>query len=305
MKDMGEAAFILGMKITRDRKDGKLWVDQERYLQDILKRFNLEDCNSVDIPVDVNQKLSSEFSPTTPDEKAEMKDVPYQEVVGSLLYAAQISRPDIAYAVGALSKFNKNPGRVHWTAAKRVMRYLKGTLNYKLEFTKQPGSITGFSDADWASDLEKRRSTTGYTFMFQGGCVAWSSKRQPTVALSTTEAEYMAMSAASQEIVWLKGLYYELLQENMEPMTLFSDSKSAIDLAHNSMYHGRSKHIDIRHHFIRDLVQENFMKIKHVGTNEMVADALTKPLPRKKFVDCRTKMGLKDFNSSGSVGKKT
>lgn len=178
MKDIGNADFILGMKITRDRKNGKLWIDQQLYLQDIIKRFNMTESKTVSTPLDFNQKISLEMSPKTEEDINEMKKIPYQEAVGSLLYAAQISRPDIAYAVGALSRFNKNPGKAHWSAVKRVFRYLKSTINLKLEYSKQSdGEISGYTDADWANDLDSRRSTTGYAFLFQESVISWHSLR--------------------------------------------------------------------------------------------------------------------------------
>lgn len=155
--------------------------------------------------MDVNQTLSEEMCPKTPNEKQEMASVPYQEAIGCIMYAAQISRPDISYAVSALSRYKNKYGRGHWTAVKRVIRYLKATIDYKLTFRQDGNNETiGHCDADWAGDPDQRRSTTGYVFHAQGGAISWQTRRQPTVALSSTEAEFMSMVAAIQEALWLK-----------------------------------------------------------------------------------------------------
>lgn len=299
MKDIGEAHYILGMKITRDRLNGKLWMDQELYINNVLKKFNMSDCKPVSTPVDVNQKISKELCPQTEEEIDEMKKIPYQEAIGSLMFAAQISRPDISYAVGALARYNNNPGKAHWQAVKRVMRYLKGTINYKLQFTRDSKDyIEGFSDADWAGDVDDRKSTSGYIYKFQSGCISWNSKKQQTTALSTTEAEYMALSAASQEAIWLQSLIKEL--GGSTKVVVKCDNKSAINLTQNNTYHSRSKHIDIRHHFIRELVEDKRIIIEYLNTEEMTADILTKSLSRFKHSYCCGLMGL-GVHSSGGV----
>lgn len=178
MKDLGPACYILGMKITRDRENGKLWIDQKLYLEKVLERFNMSDCKGMFSPMDHNQRLSIEQMPKTENEIKEMKSVPYQEAVGCLLFAAQLTRPDIAHAVGVLSKFNQNPGKPHWSAVKRLLRYIKHTIDFKLEYTADyNGKIVGFADADWANDIDLRRSTTGYVFLFQGSAISWNSKK--------------------------------------------------------------------------------------------------------------------------------
>lgn len=299
MKDIGEAHYVLGMKVTRDRLKGKLWLDQELYINNILKKFNMTDCKPVATPLDVNQKISKDMCPKTKIEIDEMKTIPYQEAIGSIMYAAQVSRPDISYAVGALARYNNNPGKAHWQAVKRLMRYLKGTVNYKLKFEKdQKEYLEGFSDADWAGDLDDRKSTSGYVYKFQQGCISWNSKKQQTTALSTTEAEYMALAAAGQESLWLQSLFNELGRPSF--IKIKCDNKSAINLSQNSTYHSRSKHIDIRHHFIRGLVEDNKIVIEYLNTEDMVADILTKSLTSLKHAHCCELMGL-GVQSSGGV----
>lgn len=300
MKDLGPAHYILGMKLTRDRENGKLWLNQNSYIEDMLKKFNMDQCNPISTPIDINQKITKNMCPTTEDEINEMKTIPYQEAVGSIMYAAQVTRPDIAYAVGVLSRFNKNYGKAHWQAVKRIFRYLKATSHYALQFSKDGSSqIDGFTDADWAGDVDDRKSTTGYVFKFQNGPISWNSKKQQTTALSTTEAEYMALSTSAQEAMWLKSLLTEL--DEIHSIEIKCDNKSAICLSHNNTFHARSKHIDIRHHFVRELIEEDQIKIAYIQTRDMVADILTKGLPAPKHIHCCNLLGFKD-QSNGGVG---
>lgn len=294
MKDMGQAHQVLGIRITRDRIEGKIWFDQQQYIEEILTRFHMDDCNPVASPIDINQKLSSESCAKTDLERKEMVDVPYQAAVGSILFAAQVSRPDVCYAINLVSRFNKNPGRAHWTAVKRILRYLKATASAKLCFDRNEiSNLVGYCDADFASDPDQRRSTTGYVFMCQGGPISWSSRRQPTIALSTTEAEYMALSAATQEAMWLNSLRSELIiDDTSQCVPIHCDNKSAINLASVSSYHPRTKHIDVRHHFVRDMVNSGKVKPTYIPTDDMKADILTKGLNRDKHNKMVKLLGL-------------
>lgn len=292
MKDLGAANSFLGLRISRDRESGKLYIDQEQYIQDLLNRFGMTNCNPCKTPMDHTVKLSKTMSPKTQEDRANMENVPYQELVGSLLFAAQVSRPDICYAVNLISRFNKDPGRAHWLAAKRILRFLKGTISTKLCYSKnEVEDIFGFCDADYASDVDERKSVTGYIFKKQGGAIAWCSKKQPTVALSTTESEYMALGSAIQEALWLKGLEAELLRSTKSNI-LYCDNQSAALLAASESHHPRTKHIDVRHHFVRDVINDGRIILQHISTNEMVADILTKALPTQKMSFCIKSMGL-------------
>ena len=232
------------------------------------------------------------MGPINEKEKEEMKNIPYQMAVGSLLYAAQATRPDIAYAVGALSKFNTNPGKEHWSALKRVLRYLRGTTHYSIVYQKSTIlNIHGYADADFADDMDDGRSVSGYIFKLADAAISWSSKKQQTVARSTTEAEYMALAHATQEALWLRTVKEEL-QLGSDPISIFCDNKSAIDLTKNSMYHARTKHIDIQHHFVREAVKNKQIVISKISTDEMVADSLTKAVCRQKHEFCTAEMGI-------------
>ncbi|XP_062557877.1 uncharacterized protein LOC134222730 [Armigeres subalbatus] len=252
------------------------------------------DCNPATTPADASQRLDKSMSPKNEQEKQEMRDIPFRELVGSLQFLAQCTRPDIAYAVNVVSSYNNNPGKTHWIAAKRILRYLKGTKSVKLVYRKQNEVLfEGFTDADWGNDPESRRSITGYVFQYAGGSVSWSCRRQPTVALSTTEAEYMALSAATQEALWWRGFRDELFGIE-QPVPMFCDNRSAICLAENEIgYSPRSKHIDLRHHFVREQLQMKKIEINHVGSKQQKADVLTKPVPAPKFCEAVKLLGLK------------
>ncbi|KMQ85397.1 retrovirus-related pol polyprotein from transposon tnt 1-94 [Lasius niger] len=212
MKDLGEVRNLLGLRVTRDKQQGKIWLDQQAYIEEILKRFNMKGCKLVLTSADPNQKLSKEQNSTTNTEAIEIKgSVPYKEAVGCFIHASQGTRPDISYAVNMVSRFSNNPEKAYWVAVKRICRYLKGTSKLKLEFSKEGNStIHDYGDADWANESIDRRSITGSLFKLQGGPISWQSKKQSTVALSTTEAEYMALSATCQEALWLRTLAREL-----------------------------------------------------------------------------------------------
>jgi hypothetical protein len=208
MTDLGEARWLLGVEIRRDRAKRTLSLSQGAYVQTILGRFNLENANPVTSPMDPGIHLSKSQSPSTEEEKEDMANVPYRELIGSLMYAAVATRPDIAHAVTALSQFLENPGRAHWHAAQRVLKYLKGTADFGLSYGiadgvgMPEGKPMGYTDADFASQ-EHRHSVSGYAFLMHGGAVSWSSKTQAVIALSSTEAEYIASTHAAKEAKWL------------------------------------------------------------------------------------------------------
>ena len=208
--DLGEIHWLLGIEIRRDRENKTLMMCQRSYINSVIKRFGLEDAKPLASPMEPSAHLSNAQSPVTSREIADMRDVPYREAVGSLMYAAVGTRPDIAFAVAILSRFSINPGRAHWNAVKRVIRYLKGTVDLWLTFgyTTRDASLLkshgliGYADVD-GSMQEDRRAISGYAFLIDGGAVSWSSKRQEIVVLSTTEAEYVAATHAAKEALWL------------------------------------------------------------------------------------------------------
>ncbi|GKB86563.1 retrovirus-related pol polyprotein from transposon TNT 1-94 [Tanacetum coccineum] len=209
MKDLGPANKILGMQIHRDRVSRKIWLSQKSYVKKILQRFNMQDCKPISTPFATNIKLSSKMSPSSEKERMEMSRVPYASAVGSLMFAMICTRPDIAHAVGVVSRYMAEPGKKHWEAVKRILRYIKGTSDVALCYGESGLTVKGYVDSDYAGDLDGSKSTTGYVFTLSGGTVSWVSKLQSVVAMSTTEAEYVAAAQASKEALWLKMLLEE------------------------------------------------------------------------------------------------
>ena len=293
VKDMGEMHYFLGVSVKQNLKMKETWIGQPLYTKTILKKFGMENAKPIHTPADPSTKLLK----ATKD--CEMADqVLYQSAVGSLLYLSSWTRPDITYAVGNVSKFCTNPTKQHWTAVKRIMRYLKGTTNMGLMYSKNDcTNCVGYSDADWAGDVNDRKSTSGYLFKISGAPVSWRSKKQSCIALSTAEAEYMALSSAAQEATWLRQLTKDLHNEPTEPTVIKEDNQAAIRIAKNPESHGRTKHIDIKYHFLREKVMNDVIKLEYCPTNDMIADMLTKGLGREKFERFRDLAGIKEMKN--------
>ena len=286
MKDLSAAIRILGMDIVRNRKEGTLMLSQEGYLKKVLRTFRMEDARSVVTPVSSQFKLKSLSDDEADFEAYYMNSIPYASAVGSLMYGMIGSRPDLAFAVGLVSRFMGRPGRVHWDAVKWILKYLKGSAKSCLTFKKHEKiDVQGFCDSDFAADLDKRRSVSGYVFKVGGNTISWRSTLQHVVALSTTEAEYMALTEAVKEALWLKGICGEL-GFNQDSVEIHCDSQSAISLAKNSVHHERTKHIDYKLHFIRDHITAGTIKVSKIHTSLNPADMLTKGVPGKKFDVC-------------------
>ncbi len=254
--DHGPADHFVGLVISRDRIKRRIYLAAPQYIDKMLAKFNLSNCHPVSLPADKEaMTLSKSMSPQEQDEKDMMSNIPYREAVGSIMYAAITVRPDIAFIAGQLAIFCENPGPTHWKAAKRVLKYLAGTRNHGLCFDGRHidnNLLIGYSDADYAGDCDTRRSTSGFVFVLNGAAVTWASRRQPIVALSTMESEYIAASDPSREVIWLRRLLHELGIEQTNPTPLLCDNESAISLTRNPESHKRSKHIDVRYHFIRE-----------------------------------------------------
>lgn len=281
--DLGPAEFFLGMRITRDRPSKALKLAQPLLTTEILSDYGMLDSAPKSTPLSSTAKLTGDGEPLA----AEM---PYRQLVGSLLYLSVCTRPDIAHAVGALSKFLAAPTTDHWLMAKRVLRYLAGTTSAGINFTAA-SPVTGYCDADYAGDLDTRRSTTAYVFTLNGGAISWNSRRQPTVAASTTEAEYMAAAAAVKEGLWIRTLLADMSLSH-STITIMADNQSAIKLLKNPISSQRSKHIDVAYHFARERVMRHEICFKYISTDKMIADALTKAVPETKLALCRTGMGV-------------
>ena len=275
MDDRGQLQWFLGIDFVR-LDDGRYQINQRRYAEQILKRFNMSDCKSIDTPCGSGIQLQK----ATEEEYKQVCDsnFPYREVVGSLIYLMTATRPDISWTVSKLSQFLDKPGPPHVTAAKRLLRYIKGTLSYSITYTPTDGVLVGYADSDWAGDTDDRRSTTGYVFTLGSSPISWKTRKQNTVALSSCEAEYMALSDATKEMLHLRSFCISLSNDQPETNNLYVDNQGAIALAKgNGTLHARSKHIDIRYHFVREQTNITY---EHIDSSANLADIMTKPLDK-------------------------
>ena len=254
----------------------------------------MKNSKSERIPLGAHFKLSANQSPQKEEEKAYMSCVPYSSAVGSIMYAMICTRPDIAQAVSIVSRYMANLGKEYWQVVKWILRYLRGTVDVRLEFGRNEGELVGFVDSDFAGDGDKGRSPTRYLFSIGGCAISWKSTLQATVALSTTEAEYMALAEAIKEVIWLKGLFIELGQEQ-DDFVVHCGSQSAIHLSKDQMFRERTKHINVRYHFIREVIADGEIQVIKIGTANNSNDMMTKPLPPTKFEFCFDLVGLCKF----------
>lgn len=289
-KNLGEMEMFLGMRITRDRKKRILWLDQQQYLERILTKFGIPNAKHrpVSIPLD---GYSSLVPASDNDERIDPTE--YSMIIGSLMFAMVYTRADIAFALGRLSQFTKEPTKRHGHALKKLMRYLRFTVDYRLRFS--PGEnvkLVVYSDAEWATDKLDRKSISGGVGMLCGAAVFWLSRKQKSVTTSTAEAEYASASTIAKLGQWMAQIlrdmgYPEYVASNGITVDTRGDNQGAIALIKNPHPDERSKHIDICYHHIRDLHEKNRISTKYVPSQDMVADGLTKPLskgPFEKFV---------------------
>jgi hypothetical protein len=306
--DGGELKYFLGLQFERDREHRRLTIHQNRYTTELLIQHQMDQCAPKSTPWDSGVTLTKAMSPASEEEREEMSSIPYRQIVGELLFLSISTRPDIAHPVGQLARFVSNPGPKHWTAAKRVLRYLNGTRSLGISFDgNQPTQLLGFADANWAGS-EERRSTSGNVFMYGGGAISWRSQQQPTVALSTMEAEYVSLSGCTQQAVWLRRLVAEVedrlgvLRESAPthiihaeaPTHIMEDNQACIQFAKDPKDHSRAKHIAIRYHFVREKILTGDICVDYCGTNSMIADLLTKEVTANQFRALLRKMGMQD-----------
>jgi len=280
-RDIGETENFLGMRVQQELKAGTIRLSQRPYWELVLARYQLENIIPRNTPLPVGIVLDSEMSPKTDSEKEEMKDKPYRSLLGSVMCGQLATRPDLSFSVSLLARFQADPGLTHWKALLHVIGYIKNTLDYGITCSRDSDlSPTAYVDADYGGCKDTRRSTSGYVFTMSGGAVSWSSKRQATVALSTVEAEYVVMSRCAQQMVWMNSWLDEVGIEHTLPGLIKGDNRGAIALTKNTKDHGKVKHIDIRHHYLRDIVKSGEITIEQVASAENLADLFTKPLPR-------------------------
>ncbi|WJX32793.1 hypothetical protein P8452_21078 [Trifolium repens] len=292
MTDLGKLTYFLGMELLETPKG--MILQQAKYATEILRKFEMLDCNSSVTPADTRAKIEEDTGSDAVDSTM------FRQLIGSLRYLCQ-TRPDISYAVGYVSRFMSKPLKCHLLTAKRILRYINGTIHYGVVFpySKDNGKfeLSGFSDADWCGDKVDRRSTSGYLFKFQNAPVSWCSKKQSVIALSSCEAEYVAGSLAACQANWQQSLLSEMNIIADTTVVLKIDNKSAINLAKNPVSHGKSKHIETRFHFLRDQVTKGKLKLEYCSTDNQQADILTKAVKRDKFLKLRREMGVVSFDS--------
>ncbi|KAE8970121.1 hypothetical protein PR001_g27300, partial [Phytophthora rubi] len=257
MKELGETKFIFGMEIDHDRMAGTLMIKQTRYIDDVTNRVNQQDAKEVVNPCESGMKLTKMQSPTTNAERQAMKTKPYRSLIGCLLYITTCTRPDVVYIVTQLSRFLENPGQQHWKAAIRVLRYLKSTKDLGIIYNSNDGNVMleAYTDADWGSNLDDRRSVSGIMIMIGG----------------------------APEVLWTRAMLKDLGHEQVGATQVWEDNQGAIALASNAGYNARTKHVDIRHHFIRENVARDIVTVDYVGTEKQLADMLTKALGTKRL----------------------
>jgi hypothetical protein len=279
MSDLGDIKNLLGIEIDR-LPDGSFFLHQGRYIGDLLAKHQMEGCKPVATPM--ASKITGPMD--------EVDQTEYQRLTGELMWPSLATRPDISYAVGYLARFNSKPTVAHQQAQKRVLRYLKGTQFHGILY-RGTDPITGYCDSDWAGDTTDRKSTSGGLFTLYGGAITWGAVKQKTVALSSVEAEYVAVATWVKEALWTLQWLQEL-NIDITTIGINIDSTGALSFAENAQFSPRTKHIDIKHHFIRDHLEKGLIKLSYIPTEDNAADALTKPLDRVKFEKCRAKMGI-------------
>ena len=288
MKDLGPASSYLGIRITRDRNTCAIWIDQQAYIENALKRFKLQDANSTKTPLPAGVHLEKSEVPVALDTKTY-----YQQIIGMLIYAAIGTRPDIAFVAMRLSRFNNNPTEEHIKYARYVLRYLKGTKELKIKYDgASDAGLIRFSDSDWGENRDDRHSTSGHVFLMANGAISWASQQQKMVALSVGEAEYMELASTGRQAAWLKSFSGEIGFPIEDPIPLCLDNQAAIFLTINPAVERRTKHIDIRHHYIREQYEEKVVEPFHIAGEENPADLFTKSLPVVKVEKFRSKIGL-------------
>lgn len=298
-----DGSHILGIHVIRDRKRRHIHLSQTAAIDKVAKEFGQLDARAVSTPMDPNVKLSRAQEPISEEEKREMSKLRYRELVGSLVYFACATRPDIAYAVTKVSAFVNNPGKAHYDAAVRILRYLKHTRLYVLTLgagTDYTGRVSqansvrlvGMTDSDFAGCLDTRRSVSGYCFALGSGAVSWSSRKQDIVTTSTTEAEYVAAFNATKEAVWLRQVLREIGFAQDQPTIIGADNQGAITLSEQQCHHQRTKHIDVDYHYTRERITRRDITLNYVRSHDNVADIFTKPLGTTSFVRLRKRLGV-------------
>jgi len=296
MKDLGNASYILGIRIYRDRTKRLIGLSQSTYLDKILKRFNMSDSKKGFLPMPHGTRLCKDQSPSTDKELERMSRIPYASAIGSIMYAMTCTRPDVSFALSMVSRYQANPGEGHWTAVKNILKYLRRTKDMFLIYGgKDELRVTGYTDASFQTDRDDSRSQSGWVFLLNGGAITWKSSKQETVADSTCESEYIAASEAAKEAQWLKNFIgdFGVVPSIQESIEIFCDNEGAVSLTKEPKDHGKSRHIKRKYHLVRHLVEDGEILVSRVPTEENPADPFTKALTRPKHEYHTEAIGLR------------
>ncbi|CAL1409334.1 unnamed protein product [Linum trigynum] len=294
LRDLGQLSYFLGLEVHHTA-DG-LILNQRKYILELLKRSGMSTANAISTPCTANQLLqsASDLSPAFADPGL------YRSIVGGLQYLS-FTRPDLSFAVNHVSQFQQSPTDAHWAAVKRIMRYLQGTLTQGLVFQRSARpQLHGYSDASFASSPRDRKSISGYAVFYGSNLVSWSTRKQKAVARSSTECEYRALATLASEVIWLQSLLAELGQPTHTSPVLWCDNLGATYLAHNPVFHTRSKHLEIEFHFVRDRVNKQQLHVRYLPATDQLADVLTKPLARLPFRNFCSKFHLSEVQLAGA-----
>ena len=284
MIDLGLLNTYLGIEVIQGKSDIRLC--QTNYALRILEEFKMKECNSAKTPMECRLRLNRE------GEGEEVESTSFRKLIGCLRFLS-LTRPDLIFSVSYLSRFMSKPFSNHLAAAKRILRYIKGTSDYGLVFGKDKEcKLVGYCDSDYAGDLDDRKSTSGNVFFYGSKPISWNCCKQKVIALSSCEAEYISAAVSVCQGIWIKRFMFELIGDYIEDFDLCIDNKSAIEISQNPVHHGRTKHIDVRYHFIQNYVEEGKVKLLHVRTEDQLADLFTKPLGISKFVGFRKRIGV-------------
>ncbi|CAJ2652613.1 unnamed protein product [Trifolium pratense] len=288
MTDLGKMKYFLGVEVNQTQQG--IFINQQKYASEILTRFGMQDCNTVCTPIVLGCKLVK-------DENGKPADATsYKQMIGCLMYLLE-TRPDLTYSVCLAARYMDKPTEMHVIAVKRIMRYLKGTMSYGILYKSTDGenvTLVGWTDSDYARDYDDRKSTSGYVFSIGTSAISWSSKKQPIVTLSTTEAEFIAAASSACQGIWLRNVLKQLRQEQVTCTTIYCDNSSSIKLSKNPVMHGRSKHIDVRYHFLRDLNNDGVIELNQFRTSKQIAYIMTKALKVDTFCKLREGLGICD-----------
>jgi hypothetical protein len=282
IQDNGPISNLLGIRI--ERGDEELKLSQRFYAEKLLEEVGMTECKTVNTPA-IEEDLNRENSPLLTDRNN------YRKLVGCLIYLSNTSRPDIAYAVNRCARRVSEPKEVDLIAAKRVLRYIKGTLDYKIIYKKNSMNPISYSDASYADDVETRKSTSGFVLMMNGGPIFWKSKKQPIVSLSSAESELIALTSAAKEAIWFNRLIKEVTGKD-QPFQMLEDNQSTIKFCKNFKLSERTKHIEVRYYFVKEKLEKKELSINYCPTEEMTADILTKPLNSIAFARHRKGLGI-------------